>query len=66
MIATAVALIPPEGAVEIATVGVPVYPLPSLLIKISLMYPVVALRLTFAVAVLPRPIRLSVVINPVS
>ena len=30
VIATAVAFIPPDGAVEIETVGIPMYPLPSL------------------------------------
>ena len=51
VIATALALVPPEGAVEIETVGVLVYPEPSLFKNICLIYPVPTVE--FAVANVP-------------
>ena len=59
VIATAVAftLPAPNGAVDIATFGVLVYPLPSLFNTISRIYPLPAtFNCAFAVAVVPVPI----------
>ena len=57
VIATAVAFVPPAGAVEIATVGVLVYPLPSLFKNISLIAPLAIVAV--AVAVIADPTRVS-------
>ena len=69
MIATAVASTLPaaSGAVEIATVGVLVYPLPSSLSVISRIYPLlITFSCAFAVAVVPAPINCNFLINPIS
>ena len=64
IVATAVASVPPEGAVLIATVGAVVYPKPSLFKKILLINP--SPVKAFAVAVLPKPTKFNVVIYPTS
>ena len=67
MIATAVALTPvAPGAVDIATVGVVVYPLPSFVKNNSLTYPVGCERTAVAAAVVPALTIFNVVINPSS
>ena len=54
----------PVGEDEIPMVGIDVYPLPSLFKNISLIYPLATVSwiTAVAVAVLPTPINLSVVI----
>ena len=64
VIATALAVYPSDGAAEITTVGVEVYPDPSLLRIISLIHPVPILAV--AVAVIPSPTKLIVEIYPSS